>query len=478
MWFSKNIALFLFRPIMSILSAKKTTGNFSTTPLRPSKKDCFSRCFFDNKIHSVYHTRYGVLSNKSHLIDMIANTFIGNYFPVSNYKFDNERDYITTMNGVKFTEFNRVNPSVSMVDQLLLFFDKYVGYLLFEPTANNTFLLNTYKLSKYENRPGYSSLKTAVCLNADLSFKYCEVGEKRYFADSPGIHFAVRECMTAILTLITLEKHLFGMHYLVVDKMNTLIEVGLTQSHPVRRLLGMYSNRPYITQENSVLSLLGTTGVPLVFNLTQNGVISYLEEYSSLHDFRKEMYVADHLERLPNKGINADMKLWWNCIYKFVKEFLELHAHTIKDTETTQFLDCLKNEYKGICGQETNVLTNLIDICTMVLFSNIIHELYSNTTLGLLICNPFVLSSTWKSNNSSNLSDKINMLSEQLFLNIILTATKPESIPIGSDMWENMFAVSKMERSAFRDFRVSIEQLNILESSIIHPKNISSSISS
>ena len=476
-WLTKRFALFLFRPLISLLSAKKTTGDFLKTPLRPSKKDCFSSCFFDNKIHAVYHTRYGVLSGKSHLIEMISQTFIGNYFPVSNYKFVNEQDYITTMNGVGFTEFNRADSSVPMVDQLLMFFDKYVGYLLFEPTANNTLLLNTYKLSKYEIREGYSNLKTAVCLNADLSFKYCEVGEKRYFADSRGIDFAVRECMTAIWTLITLEKHLFNVHILVNDKMNTLIEVGLTQSHPVRRLLGMYSNKPYMVQEKSVLLLMGTTGVPLTFNLTQNGVMSYLDEYSASHNIRKEMYVIEHLERLPNKGMNADMKLWWNCIYKFVKEFLELHAHALKDTETMQFLDHLKNEYKGICGQETNDLTNLIDICTMVLFSNIIHELYSNTKVGLLICNPFVLSSTWKSNSSSNLSDKINMLSEQLVANVILTATKPESIQIGSDMWENMFAVCEMERSAFRDFRVSIEQLNIPESSIIHPKNISSSIS-
>jgi len=352
-----------------------------------------------------------------------------------------------------------------------------VGYLLFEPTANNTFILNTYKLSKYEIRKGYSNLKTAVCLNADLSFKYCEVGDKRYFANSPEIDFAVRECMTAIITLITLEKHLFGMHYLVVDKMNTLIEVNLSQTHPVRRLLGMYANKPYITQENSVLSLLGTRGVPLVFNLTQNGVMNYLEEYSTNHDFRKEMYVVEHLEHFSNKNINGDMKLWWSCIHKFVKEFIELHAHAMKDSETTQFLDSLKTEYNGICGQETSYLTNLIDICTMVLFSNIIHELYSNTTLGLLVCNPFLLSSTWKENDSNNLVDKINTLSEQLVINIILTATKPESIPIGSDMWENMFAVGEMERNVFRDFRTSIGELQISETSILHPKNISSSIS-
>jgi hypothetical protein len=477
MWFSKRFALFVFRPIISLLSSNKNNGEFTATPLQPSKWDCFSSCFFDSKIHSVYHTRYGVLVNKSKIVDMIANTFLGRLFPTSNYKFVNEQDYITTMSGVGFTGFTQSDLSKPTVEQLLNLFEKYIGYLLFEPTANNTFILNTHKLSKYEIRKGYSNLKTLVCLNADLSFKYCEVGEKRYFADSPGIDFAVRECITAIMTLITIEKHLFNIHMSVNDKMNAILETQLIKIHPVRRLLGMYSNRPYFQQEFATVSLLGPKGLSNVFNLTHKGVIDYMNEYLTNHDIRKEMYVAKHLEHFSNNGINGDMKLWWDCIYNFVNDFLKLHASSLTDYETTQFLNTLKQEYPDICGSETDVQKNLCDICTIVLFSNIIHETYSNSSLGLILCNPFLISSTWKENASNNLADKVNNLSEQLMTNIILTATKPDSVPIGSEMWENMFGNTDDERNVFRNFRNSIQQLDIAETSILHPKNISSSIS-
>jgi hypothetical protein len=239
----------------------------------------------------------------------------------------------------------------------------------------------------------------------------------------------------------------------------------------------MYSNRPYFQQEFATVSLLGPKGLSNVFNLTHKGVIDYMNDYLTNHDIRKEMYVVGHLEHFSNNGVSGDMKLWWDCIYNFVNEFLKLHAYSLSDYETTQFLNTLKQEYRDICGSETDVQKNLCDICSMVLFSNIIHETYSNNTLGMILCNPFVVSSTWKDNASNNLADKVNTLSEQLMSNIILTATKPDSVPIVSEMWENMFGNTDEERIVFRDFRNSIEQLNIAETSILHPKNISSSIS-
>ena len=476
-WLTKRVALFVFKPIISVLSTKKTTGGFLNTPLQPSSRDCFSNLFLDNKIHSVYHTKYGILSNRTHLVDMIANKFLGHLFPYSKYTFTDERDYINTMASVGFFDFKKFDNSVSPVDQLMHFFQKYVGYFMFEPSDNDTFVLSTKKLSKYEIRPGYSTLNTLVCLNKDLSFKYCEVGEKRYLSDSPGIEFAVRECMTAIITLLTIEKHLFNIHMLVNDKMNTLIEINLTESHPIRRLLGMYANRPYIQQEFATLSLFGLRGLGSSFNLTQKGILDYLTDYSASHNIRKELYVADHLNLFSNENISGDMKLWWECISKFVSEFVKLNSYMIANPETKMFLNQIKKEYPGICGAETDNLKNLCDICSMTLFSNIIHELYSNNTLGLILCNPFALSSTWKSNESSNLSDKINNLSEQLMTNIVLTVTKPESIPMGSELWETKFAKTYEERKVFSDFRTSIGDLQISETSILHPKNISSSIS-
>lgn len=476
-WLTKRFALFVYKPIISILSARKTTGDFLNTPLQPSNRDCFSNLFLDKKIHSVYHSKYGIVSNRSYLVDMMANKFLGNLFPYSTYKFVDERDYITTMASVGFTDFNKSDASVSPVDQLMQLFEKYVGYLMFEPSDNDTFVLSTKHLSKYEIRPGYSTLNTLVCLNKDLSFNYCEVGEKRYLSDSPGIEFAVRECMTAITTLFTVEKHLFNVHMLVNDKINTLVEVNLTQSHPIRRLLGMYANKPYIQQEIGTLSLLAPKGFGSFFNLTQKGVLDYLTDYSASHNIRKELYVADQLNLFSNENMNGDMKLWWGCISKFVSEFIKLNSAMMADTETKLFLDQIKQEYPGVGGAETDDLKILSDICCMALFSNIIHETYSNSSLGMILCNPFVVSSTWKSNDSSNLSDKINNLSEQLMSNIILVATKPESIPMGSELWETKFANNDDERKVFRDFRTSIGELQISETSILHPKNISSSIS-
>ena len=119
----------------------------------------------------------------------------------------------------------------------------------------------------------------------------------------------------------------------------------------------------------------------------------------------------------------------------------------------------------------------MIDICAMMIYSNIIHECYSNPKISKLPMNPFTLSTTWKENDSSNISDKINNLGEQTETNFIAYATSLESIRLDDKRFINMCCVNEEEKQIYKDFLIAISKLDIPEDAILHPKNISSSIS-
>jgi hypothetical protein len=282
-------------------------------------------------------------------------------------------------------------------------------------------------------------------------------------------------------TIITLEKHAFYIHFLLSDQFNTLLNTMNDKTNPIYRILIPVTNDPYGINEVASISLLGQTGVCVWFNFTRKG----LEQY---YNYAKQnLKIRDFLVPSKIKGgsmIHQHQHLWYDCIHKFVKNFMEdniINKHFLSsdDKTTNDFIDLLKNNYSGIYDDKKEKLSNIIDICTMIIYYNIIHEIYSNNKLSKLFMNPFKLSTTWKQNDSLKLVDKINNLGEQTLVNFVMYVTSSEAIRLDDERWIDMCCTNLTEKEIYQNFRESISELGkeIPLDAILHPNNISSSVS-
>jgi hypothetical protein len=248
-----------------------------------------------------------------------------------------------------------------------------------------------------------------------------------------------------------------------------LLEKNLSENNQVTKLLNRYRINPYEVNELASLTLFSNSGISLSFNLTQNGVVNYYNDTVANFNFR-DIIDIDKLKSYPNKNINYEMILWWDNIYNFVSLYLDDIDEN--DTELQIFLNILNKEYPNIVLCKS-IKENIIDICSLILFSPILHELYSNTESDKLTSNPFIISTTWKNNNSTNLIDKINNLSEQLNINFIGYSTSNELINYNDKKW-----IEESDKTNIvTQFYNNINKLPININSIIHPSKIASSIS-
>jgi hypothetical protein len=455
----KEFCLFVFARLL-----KSYNENFivtdpvydNTQPSRSIVKDLLMRFYFTDMLKLVPHTVNGIVSDIVGLNparQSIYNVLVGQWWTQSQYKFVNEQDYITTMKSANF----QMEPYKLSQKQLFNdFLNNYIGYGLVKKNK-----IDTRYLQQFEIRDGYSKLDTVVYLDDKMQFDYCKInGQKR------TDELAIRECITAIINVVAIEKHLFQIHFLVADKLNILLDT-LDKSNPVYRILIPITNDPYTINEFASNSLLGPRGVCSWFNFTQKGLKQYFEYV------KENFLIRDFLipKQLSGKSaIHKHQHLWFNCFRKFVSEFLS-------NVDCDDFIELLKNNYKGIYQPNKSKLENMIDICTMSLYSNIIHEMYSNSKLSKMTMNPYTLSTTWKQNDSAHVSDKINNLGEQTQSNIIAYATSLEAIRLDDERWIKMCCVNDKEIKIYQKFRKAISQLDIPEDAILHPKNISSSIS-
>lgn len=297
-----------------------------------------------------------------------------------------------------------------------------------------------------------------------MRFDYCEINGQRRTDD-----LAIRECITAISTIITIEKHLFQIHILFTDKFNVLLN-GIEKTHPIYRLLIPIANDVYSATESAAIVLLGQTGFCYWFNFTRKGLIQY-------HDFtRKNFKIRDLLaeKQFPgNSAIHKHQHLWFDCIHSFVKDFLSIQNNPDYDN----FIGLLRINYDEIYDSSISQFQNVVYICTMIIYSNIIHECYSNSKLSKLSMNPYAISTTWKQNDSTDVNDKINNLGEQTEVNFIAYTTGLEAVRLDDTRWINLCCVNDAETKIYLDFINNISKLEIPEDAILHPKNISSSIS-
>ena len=325
-------------------------------------------------------------------------------------------------------------------------------------------MIDTRYLKQFEIREGYSKLDCIIYLDEKMKFAYCKINGQKRTDD-----FAIRECITAIITIATLEKHLFQIHFLVSDKFNSLLNT-VDKTNPIYRILIPITNNPYKINESASISLLGQSGFCCLFNFTRKGLGKYYE-YT-----KQKFKIRDFLipRKLPgDSAIHKYQILWYNCIHGFVSRFLSIQTKLDCD----DFIELIKENYDGIYDETKSKLENIIDICAMMIYSNVIHECYSNSKLSKLTTNPFILSVTWKENDSSVISDKINNLGEQTEVNFIAYATSLEAIRLDDERWIKMSCVNNKEKRIYQDFLTAITNLEIPDDTILHPKNISSSIS-
>jgi hypothetical protein len=247
-----------------------------------------------------------------------------------------------------------------------------------------------------------------------------------------------------------------------------LLENNLSENNQVSKLLYRYRINPYEINEIASLTLFSNNGISLSFNLTQNSVVNYYNDTVANFNFR-DIIDIDKLKSYPKKNINNEMILWWDCIFNFVS--LYLNDIDENDIELNMFLNILNKEYPNILLCKS-MKQNIIDICSLILFSPIIHELYSNPELTKIISNPFIISTSWKNNNSTDLIDKINNLSEQLNLNLIAYKTSYDSLNYN----DKKLIEETDKKNIVTDFYNNINKLPININSIIHPTKISSSI--
>jgi len=429
-------------------------------PSRSFEKSIFSRIFYDSMLTLIPHSANGIVYDFSSTPKMILFVLFGRYWPKSNYSFIDESEYISTMKPANFPVSVNSLPHITMVDILI---NHYVGYGLVT-RKDDRYIIDARHLQQFETRKGYSKLKCVIYLDDNLQFYYCKINGKRRMDN-----FAIRECLTAIFTILTIEKHFFGIHLLIANKFNVLLE-RLDKSNPIYRLLLPITNDPYSAVENSSVTLLGERGFCNMFNFTQRGLVDYWEF------FQRTFNLREHLIPKPFTGkseIHKHQVLWFKCIHNFVSNFLSAQ----KSLECDVFLELVRKEYQGVYDKTKNKRKNVIDICTMMMYSNVVHECYSNSIISKMPQNPYAVSTIWKQNESSNVSDKINNLGEQTQVNFASYTTSLEAIRMYDTRWINLCCVNATEETIYREFLSKISQLDIHEDAVLHPKNISSSIS-
>ena len=246
-------------------------------------------------------------------------------------------------------------------------------------------------------------------------------------------------------------------------------------------ILFMFLNSPSSSASNDAND---TPGMALLFAFTAPAPAPNLTRSPTIDLATKQFYTIG-LSTLPS---GYQMCKWWNILYEFVEQFINIHYPTeyIKN-DAKHFVDMmflaypgLEIDYKGMTYKQ-----NLIDICVSLLNVNVVHESYSNSVFAGYAMNPFVQSTTWLENDSPDLVDHISNMQNQFTINMVFESTKVGSKCMGDDFSHLCMGYKKEnELVAFGAFRNSISQLrswfegNNLSPEYwpLHPDNIKCSV--
>jgi hypothetical protein len=459
----KQKCLFIFKTLLDYFNTNVVLPvevYDNTQPSKSVEKKIYNIIFHDYMLQLCPHILKGTIYDLKSTSRAILSTIIGRLWPTSTYTFKNELDYTNIMKSVGFKVESSTLSQKKLFNDIL---DNYIGYGLVLKKKNN-YVIDAQYLQQFEIRKGYSNLNCIIYLDNKMHFDYCKInGQKR------SDDFAIRECITAMTTIVTMKQHLFEIHFLISDNFHLLLN-EIDKSNPIYRVLIPTTSNTYKVTENGVITLFGQTGFCSWFNVTRDGLVQY-------YNYTKQTFkIRDVLipKQLPGKSaVHKHQHLWFNCIRNFVSEFLAIQPKL----DSKDFINVLKKNYDGIYDETKSEMENVIDICTMMIYANIIHESCSNSKLQKSPTNPYTISTSWKQNDSSKLSDKINNLGEQTEANYIAHVTSIEAIRLDDKQWINRCCVNEKEKKIYKKFRTSILNLDIPEDAVLHPKNVSSSIS-
>ena len=285
------IGRFIFKQFIKL--HEKQIDNTDSSKPKPLSSNKFIRslCFNEERLNMLPHTKIGTIITFSKLRQVMLLQIIGNYFPNSSLQIMDEDKYNDDMLNMKFTVMKHSKEG----DELYWFeqFLDIIGRQIIEwDELESHYCISTKGLSKHEIKPGYAKLDTQMIfekkgpLNKMILVNIVINGETRNIDDG----FAIRHCMTAIFTKLSIKQHLIGTHMMMASGINCIIESKLTNDHPIRRLLGMYSISPYFANEVSTVSLLGKTGLSLNFGFTHRGLFDYISISKEMFNIRKEFY--------------------------------------------------------------------------------------------------------------------------------------------------------------------------------------------
>ena len=352
----------------------------------------------------------------------------------------------------------RVAPCTTTPLQTLeLLVDRCFGVLA---TTSDAFSgIDLTHLSRFERRVGYADLGVRIHLAdgrvAAVDVPDASSGSRRAALDDDR---AIRQCTTALLTSATVEAHLAHTHLALSDVPNP---------HAVRRLLLPLTNKPFLGNETAVPFLLGPRGFCAWTNFTQRGILDLVAHATASLD--PSWLLLGHAGECGSAA--AHMQAWRACVRAHVRAFLALHPGIERDRDAASFVAAFR-AFPRIHER------TLEGVCTMALLVSVAHESFSNPWSAPYVTNPFTASYVWRdAPAAAPLASHLPTLAEQLRVNATKFSSMREAARIDAPAWVERCCVTADERAAYAAFQRSVAALDIPPDAVLHPTNISSSVS-
>eukprot|EP00978_Attheya_sp_CCMP212_P002945 scaffold6057_cov66-Attheya_sp.AAC.5 len=185
---------------------------------------------------------------------------------------------------------------------------------------------------------------------------------------------------TTVMTVVTAREHLMWAHMLVSNTLARVKTRLLPPSHPIRRLLTVFTFRTnYINNAaaESLLPKLGIVNRSTAF--TFDSLLKVFESsYKGCNIFQPftEQSIGPDLKKMSDDGkfpMYADGVAYFNVVHEFVREWMETAGDSVYDDDADNFFQQMKEATKGqayeipLCEtdeERINVLSQLIFVVT------------------------------------------------------------------------------------------------------------------
>ena len=331
------------------------------------------------------------------------------------------------------------------------------------------FIFDYTRLGAFKYRRGFEKLGGMVKLKLeDGKLKFHSINDTKH-----PTAYEIRLLLTSSVTYMTVITHALYQHMLAGNNVNYILESCQPTSF-IRRLLSPITVNAYESNEVAAVTLLGKSGVNMMFNMSYSDFYKNLNLMKNQFDFRQEFDFRKTLDGMDasdyhDMPLQLDMVKWWTAITTHVDAFVDQalsYDTAIRDMD--EFLQKMNRQYYKLSVPSQDVVEATKEICAMCLFLPVQHELLSNPSMMNIVGNPFIFPSTYLTKNKpSRLVDSVRTA-------IVASATSLTSFKFTDD--NTSIAINNNERTLLTKFASTIKSLDIDPSSIVHPSNIESSI--